>query len=253
MKVFGCLAFTTPSFRESDKFQPRGIPCVFLGYSASQKGYKLLSLVDHKIRVSRDVIFEENIFPFHKDSAQAYMQPTPVSMVPPSYVDDLYVCSPPPPAAPSGSEHEASVSSDSGGSPASGSAVPQTVAPSPRRSTRAIKKPAWLSDYVTAAVTSQGKVVSPAANQAGYSHLDSTHQAFLSALDNQCDPTSFTTAVQSQQWCDAMNVELQALERNGTWSLTRLPPEKKAIGCKWLYKTKYRSDGTVERHKARLV
>ena len=38
MKVFGCLAFATPSFRESDKFQPRGIPCVFLGYSLQQIG-----------------------------------------------------------------------------------------------------------------------------------------------------------------------------------------------------------------------
>lgn len=50
-----------------------------------------------------------------------------------------------------------------------------------------------------------------------------------------------------------MQSELQALERNGTWALTPLPPGKKALGCKWVYKIKYHSDGTIERHKARLV
>ena len=30
-----------------------------------------------------------------------------------------------------------------------------------------------------------------------------------------------------------------------------MPPHKKAIGCKWVYK--YKSNGTIERYKARLV
>ena len=50
-----------------------------------------------------------------------------------------------------------------------------------------------------------------------------------------------------------MNCELDALERNGTWEITVLPPGKHAIGCQWLYKTKYKSDGTIDRFKSRLV
>lgn len=50
-----------------------------------------------------------------------------------------------------------------------------------------------------------------------------------------------------------MNVELRALEANGTWEITTLPEGKKAIGSKWLYKTKYNSDGTFERCKVRFV
>ena len=50
-----------------------------------------------------------------------------------------------------------------------------------------------------------------------------------------------------------MNVEIQALEANHTWTLTDLPPHKTAIGCKWVYKIKHKLDGSIERYKARLV
>ncbi|KAL5810756.1 hypothetical protein ACOSQ4_027324 [Xanthoceras sorbifolium] len=43
------------------------------------------------------------------------------------------------------------------------------------------------------------------------------------------------------------------MEANRTWIVTFLPCDKHTIGCKWIYKIKYRSDGSIERHKARLV
>ncbi|KAJ0555563.1 putative RNA-directed DNA polymerase [Helianthus annuus] len=50
-----------------------------------------------------------------------------------------------------------------------------------------------------------------------------------------------------------MNLELKALHRNKTWEIVDLPPNRKAIGCKWVYKIKYKSTGEIERYKARLV
>jgi hypothetical protein len=32
--------------------------------------------------------------------------------------------------------------------------------------------------------------------------------------------------------------EIRAIEENGTWSLTDLPPDRKAIGLKWVFKVK---------------
>ena len=50
-----------------------------------------------------------------------------------------------------------------------------------------------------------------------------------------------------------MDKEIQALEKTHTWVLTPLPPSKRPIGCKWVYKVKLNPDGTLERYKARLV
>lgn len=50
-----------------------------------------------------------------------------------------------------------------------------------------------------------------------------------------------------------MNDELAALESNHTWDITDLPPSKRGIGCKWLYKTKLHADDSLDKHKARLV
>nr|CAN67330.1 hypothetical protein VITISV_010353 [Vitis vinifera] len=42
-----------------------------------------------------------------------------------------------------------------------------------------------------------------------------------------------------------MKAELHALEENGTWSLTTLPLGKRAMGCKWVYKLKFRADAKL--------
>ena len=51
----------------------------------------------------------------------------------------------------------------------------------------------------------------------------------------------------------AMAAEHESLMKNQTWDLTPLPSGKKPIGCKWVYKVKYKADGTLDKYKARLV
>jgi Reverse transcriptase (RNA-dependent DNA polymerase) len=50
-----------------------------------------------------------------------------------------------------------------------------------------------------------------------------------------------------------MDEELDALEKNQTWEICVLLKDKIPVDCKWVYKIKYHSDGTIERYKARLV
>lgn len=64
LRVFGCLVYSSTSSKNRHMFQPRAKPCVFLGYSAGYKGYKLLDLDTNEVLISRNVVFHEDIFPF---------------------------------------------------------------------------------------------------------------------------------------------------------------------------------------------
>ncbi|GKC29297.1 putative reverse transcriptase, RNA-dependent DNA polymerase, LTR copia-type gag-polypeptide [Tanacetum coccineum] len=74
-------------------------------------------------------------------------------------------------------------------------------------------------------------------------------------LDNSDQPAETVTLRRSSRpsRISAMNNEMEALNRNKTWIVTDLPPNRKAIGCKWVYKIKYKSSGEIKRYKARLV
>ena len=50
-----------------------------------------------------------------------------------------------------------------------------------------------------------------------------------------------------------MKEELDTLFKNHTWDLVTLPPGKSVVGCKWIYKIKTHSNGSIERYKTRLI
>ena len=76
-RVFGCLNFAVNPERVRYKMGPKGVPCVFLSYPQSQKGYKLLNILTNKLFVSKDVRFIQHIFPYSHNSAEKCVQPIP--------------------------------------------------------------------------------------------------------------------------------------------------------------------------------
>jgi Reverse transcriptase (RNA-dependent DNA polymerase)/gag-polypeptide of LTR copia-type/GAG-pre-integrase domain/Integrase core domain len=70
------------------------------------------------------------------------------------------------------------------------------------------------------------------------------------------EPNTYNQAMKSpdaELWRKAAEEEINSLNANGTWDIVPLPPDRKAIGSKWVFKVKRNADGSVERYKARVV
>ncbi|UYV80249.1 hypothetical protein LAZ67_18002148 [Cordylochernes scorpioides] len=70
------------------------------------------------------------------------------------------------------------------------------------------------------------------------------------------DPKDLDQALSSEDshlWTGAMKEEYSSLLKNGTWELVDPPKNKNIIGNKWVFRKKFRADGSIERYKARLV
>jgi high-affinity K+ transport system ATPase subunit B len=70
------------------------------------------------------------------------------------------------------------------------------------------------------------------------------------------DPTSYEEAMRSphsSKWVEAMEDEMKSMSSTNVWDLEEIPKGAKIVGCKWVYKTKFDSNGNVEKYKARLV
>ncbi|GAU30899.1 hypothetical protein TSUD_381130 [Trifolium subterraneum] len=127
------------------------------------------------------------------------------------------------------------------------------------RPQRAIHKPSYLSDYVctssktSAAASSSTCSIYPISSYHSLENLSSTHSVFTLSLTQHTEPKTYVEACKSENWIHAMNSELEALSTTSTWKIVDMPPNIKPIGCKWVYKIKHKSNGNIERYKARLV
>lgn len=267
-RTFGCLCFAA-NLNVHDKFGSRATKCVFLGYAELKKAYKLYNLETGCMFYSRDVQFCENVFPFKLNNSSG----KPISKEAmqfirnfPFYedctVNDEVV------GPSNGIEQEASrndatdcqnleaqneeatvQSYTSGendddssvhepGSLATRHLLSETVPV--RKSVRQVKVPTKLKDYEVTLNCSNVKY--PLACWS------------LQCMKNKIsEPNSVHDALMDPAWKQAMDLEMKALLDNDTWSLVDLPLGRKPIGCKWVFRVKYKSDGTVERYKARLV
>ncbi|RVW99200.1 Retrovirus-related Pol polyprotein from transposon RE1 [Vitis vinifera] len=224
------------------------------------KGYRFYDLETNKFFSSRDVVFHEHIFPFHtnpqEEQHDVVVLPLPQTSYEPittettkPQADDQ---SPPLLSSLESTFNERTLDLDTIVSP---------PPPATRRFDR-IKQPNVQFQnfhlYHTAKVaSSQSSSLSgtrhPLNRYISYAQLSPKYRNFVCAITTLVEPTTYEQAVLDPKWQEAMAAELHALEQNHTWTLTPLPSGHRPIGCKWVYKIKYNSDGTVERYKAQLV
>ena len=79
-------------------------------------------------------------------------------------------------------------------------------------------------------------------------------KVFAVQTDYSCiEPPSYFITSKYPHWVEAMDSEFTSLKQQHNWSLVPLPPNKNVVRCKWVYKVKTNSDGSISRFKARLV
>ncbi|KAM0019556.1 putative RNA-directed DNA polymerase [Helianthus debilis subsp. tardiflorus] len=283
LRNFGCLCFST-GLTDSDKFAYHADKCVFLGYSNFKKGYKLLSLDNKKIFFSRDVKFYENVYPFKVKSFDNQETVCGKNL---NHINFFDECTSEVPNMPD--DEEGSNGANNPFSDYQQPLSPSTSAPDPivdhsqqvgqesssrqddscraedtlglnedtnlsegthsvRKSSRSVVFPRKFSDYVV-----DGRVKYGIEKSVNYSNLSVENLCFVSSLNKMVEPSSYSEAVKDPRWVEAMNKEMEALYKNGTWVLVDLPKDRKPIGCRWIYKIKYKANGEIERFKARLV
>lgn len=228
----------------SHKFAYKSIQCVFMGYSTNHKGYKCLDINHNGLYISRHVLFNEQCFPFSGSRE--------VTSNPHNYAPCTILIARPPFQSPSVSTTNKNDASDHDIS------TPNTDTSS--------SCPSSPSRSHHSATTHDPTISTPLTNNVSSSHLPSVpvnHHPMITRAKTgihkpksyiaQSEPITVTEALKNENWKKAMVDEFQALQRNKTWSLVHLPHNRKAIGCKWLFRIKENPDGSIQRYKARLV
>jgi len=240
LKTFGCECWPYLRPYNSHKFSYHSKSCLFLGYSEPHLGYKCLDLSTGRLYIARHLIFNEQVFPFKSllgpppSSAPLLAHPLPTNMRLSSpaispFVPHLSSNSNASPLASSPLDF----SSHSSTVPTSPAPPPDSAYPMITRAQSNIRKPRQFND---------GTVRYPL-----------PRALTTSLVSTNPDPTCFSQAVKQEVWRAAMAEEFHALLKNGTWTLVPSQPSINIVGCKWVFKTKRKVDGSIDRYKARLV
>lgn len=255
-RVFGCLVFASTLAAHRDKFTPRARVCVFLGYPPGVKGYKLLDFKTKEIFISRDVQFFDDIFPFKTTTSPGFIyDPFPDLVLPQAALSDDSHQSQVVPDVQLPS-HSTSNANDTEHELILPSSEASDTAPA-RISTRVSKRPSYLQDYhchlLQHKLLPASQVLYPLSNYLSYDSLSPRYRTLALNITSHFEPQFYHQAVRFDAWKSAMAEELRAMESNHTWTVVPLPLHKQSIGCRWVYKNKYKSDGSLDKHKARLV
>lgn len=249
LRVFGCRAMTHIPKQKRKKLDVKSIECIYLGSAEDMKAYRLYNKSTKKIIISRDVVFFEGNEVISEDNgSEYYFVPSCHEMV----VDDMAV----PNMDQSGEPME---------QPGANSTVIEILDDTIMNTSTSTESTLETSDttfddtqndptYKPKVDLNNIPPRSPSTRERFRTfdlNRDNAHFAFLTT-----DPLTVKEALEgdeSENWKSAILEEYNSLLQNKTWTLTKLPPGRKAIRCKWVFKTKTDHLGNSERHKARLV
>lgn len=251
LRSFGCLCYPWLRPYTNHKLDPRSTPCVFVRYSSTQSAYYAYDPSTSTLYSSRHVQFVETEFPFSKlnttslpttDINTDHWLPLSISLTEntTSPSDPIPNTTPPNSALHTPTN---SVPTTPINSPLSSTNSPP---PSPVHSSSSSN----TTDVPTPPLTKMATLSHPKPNTKYY---NSQFHLYTAAPSYPTEPTTISQALKHPSWRHAMQQEFDALERNSTWTLVPSSEAQNLIGRKWVYRTKYKPNGSIARLKARLV
>ena len=252
LRVFGSPVFVHIPKASRSKLAPRSEQCVLLSFDSAAKAYRCYRPSTRQVFISRDVSIDETTststppatsspddLPLNDIPAPTHREelltqpPLPTTL---NAAEDLQPTVPPSPSLPpqlSSSSPPPVDNGDLSTSPPIPTPSPNTPAPPPppRRSDRIRRFPQHLQEFAA--------------------HIQLRHQDL--PAEDLTDNITFKQASLNPHWQKAMKEEIASIYANRTWSLVPLPPDKKAITSKWVFKLKPGINGETTRFKARLV
>ena len=226
LKKFGinCFAYS----EKSGKFDAKCKEGIYVGNDPESPAYLIYFPSSQKVLKIRNVRFPkfiaQNVLNTPRDFIQCEEKP------------EVEVEKPPSGDSPSTKEPSLQTPEESA-SPEEGRDTPKETMPAVERPKREVRKPEYLKDYVASAVEEH------------YEHF-----CFNTAFQEEI-PKTYRQAVlspQSKEWEAAMMDEMSSIKANDTYELVELPPDRTAIGSKWVYSIKPGLEGE-KRYKARFV
>ena len=70
---------------------------------------------------------------------------------------------------------------------------------------------------------------------------------------NVIETFNYDQAKDNEEWVNVMNEEYNSIMRNKTWELVELPKDIVSIGSKWMFKSRFKAYGSINKPKERLV
>lgn len=230
LRPIGCKAWVHVPKNHRSKLDSQSEEAVLVGYEVGSRNY-LLMRKDFSVFTSRDVEFDEHIFPMRlKNQQEKSHQARPFLLS-----DD--------------SDLESDTSEEQEAHERIGLPHPELQDEPPQEQ----EVPVQPQVRPARARRPPGEWWRVQANNSDTHHF----QEYALSVDSlPSEPRSYQEAISGKdsiRWKNAMQEEMDSLLKNEVWELVPLPKDRKPISCKWIYKIKMNPDQSIERYKARLV
>lgn len=283
LKVFGCKAMVHIPKKKRSKWDPQSEVHIFLGYCETEKNYRAINLDSLSITTTRDISFYENVFPaMDVDNKESRNSDFMTSQIEERY--HLTICDDAVEDIPHDSQENIQPVED-----IPHDIIPLEMDPNGTNNVieediESVEDVQEDENFISAenSIDSSNDSFDEECQSRG--NTDNRF-AISSEISNEIlrrsirvkqpnkqiyndnfvaqvtahksgDPLSYKIAMErddSDMWQRAINDEISCHLKNKTFEICDSPKDKKPIKSKWVFKTKYNADGSLDKYKARLV